>query len=642
MEMTSTKTKAVLVAALLLTGAAAMADELPVQAGRFWAPPGDLIGLQNHWTRSIDVMDAYGYDAKAAEDWRRVDDSRFSGLFSWRKVEDDGRWISLRGAGDNGAEPGGAGSLFIRLGDTGIYSCEVSYRSFHHYYDGTSEMRASGFAAAPAPPALDPAPVFNWNRGEISVRYHVQDGFDLRAGAKRTRRSGDKSSLARGMFVAGDNPPAVRGFETWTSEFWLGGAYAHGGFAGDLRLSHRGSDGTRTLDTRHRYEDKQELWSARLATSLDVNEKLRLTGNAAATRLESTPVETWQATEFAPTSDAATRTGQIGLITRLGNRSTLRLSAGLRNQDLDGQTNLNGTILQAADRERRSQDYRAVLTSSAGRARLRLHYAYKISDLDDIVAMDDQPGGGLAGDYQTTAQERTDQRAGLRGRYRLNRKVSLKARVVWRTSEVTQLDTWDTASGDRWFFWMGDRERRQLRWQVSLQTRPRRDLRVDLGYQAVDQIFTRLDLESAETSWKAQRGYAVANWSLHERFTLLGTASLGHEEFALTDGPDPAAGMTPLLHDGSTLRFAPGAVLKLTDKLTVVGHYEGIRYEDKAGAATDGDDLKSNLDRLMIRASWGFAETLTLTASFLRNEFDENRWDDYILDLYTLSLGGRF
>jgi len=398
MKMTSTKTMAVLVAALLLTSAVAMSDDLPVQAGRLWAPPGDLIGLQTHWTASIDVMDAYGYDAKAAEDWRRVDKYRFSGLFSWRKVRDDGYRISLSGVGDNGAESGRAGGVFLRLGDPGNYSCEVSYRSFHHFFDGTSEMRAPGFAADPAPPALDPAPVFNWNRGEIAVRYHVQDGFDLRAGAKRTRRSGDKSSLARGMFVAGDNPPAVRSFEVWTQEFWLGGTYAYGGFAGDLRLIHRGSDGTRALDTRHRYEDSQKFWSARLATSLDVNEKLRLTGNATTTHLESAPVETWQATELAPDSDAATRTGQLGLITRLGGTSTLRLSAGLRNQNLDGRTDLNDTILQAADRDRRSQDYRAVLTTAAGKARSRLHYAYKTSDLDDTVAMDNLPGSGLAGD----------------------------------------------------------------------------------------------------------------------------------------------------------------------------------------------------------------------------------------------------
>ena len=97
-----------------------------------------------------------------------------------------------------------------------------------------------------------------------------------------------------------------------------------------------------------------------------------------------------------------------------------------------------------------------------------------------------------------------------------------------------------------------------------------------------------------------------------------------------------------MLYDGTTLRFAPGAVLKLADNLTIVGHYEGIRYEDKAGASGEADDLKSDLDRLMVRASWDFAQKLTLNASFLRNEFDENRWDDYILDLYTLSLCGGF
>ncbi|MBU1674942.1 hypothetical protein KKA85_04095, partial [bacterium] len=315
----------------------------------------------------------------------------------------------------------------------------------------------------------------------------------------------------------------------------------------------------------------------------------------------------------------------------------------LRDQAVEGRTERDDAVLRATDRDRRSQDYRAVLTHTGlARARLQLSYRYRISDLDETVARDGLPGSGLEGDSQTTAQDRTDQEAGFRGRYRLGRGASLKARVTWRKTEVEQLDTWDTASGEPWLYWMGDREREQLRWQVSVQTRPLRSVRLDLGHQAVDQTFTRRDAGDAETTWRALRGYAACNWLVSDRLTLLGTVSLGLEEYALTGAAGAAAGMAPLVYDGTTLRFAPGASLRLSDTLHVEGFYEGVRHEDQAGAAGPDDDVNADLDRVLVRADWRFVPELTLQAAYRHHEFAENRWDDYSLDLYALSLSGAF
>jgi len=643
MKTTSSTYSMVLAAALLIVSAVAAADDLPVQAGRIWAPAGDLVGTGNHWALAGEFMDAYGSGAKAAEDAWRVDEHRHAGLFGWRRVRDDGRRLSLRGAGDYGSGAGASGAVALDWGAPGRYAIAASYRSFHHHYDDTSEMRAPVFRLDPPPPALDPAPVLDWNRARISVRHHVRDGLDVSAGAVQTRRSGEKSSLARGMLVAGEAPPASRAFDTTAREFWLRGAYARGGFAGDLRLSHRGADGTRTLDTRHAYEADGELWSARLKASLDVGDGLRVLGAAATSRLESAQFETYQGNRLTSPGDANTDTGRLGLIKKLGRASTLRLSAGLRSLNSEGRVDFGDATLQAADRSRSSRDLRAVLTTTAlDRTRLRLHYKYRSSDLDETRALDGVPGSGLEGDSQTTAQDRRDQEVGFRGRVRLGARTVLKARAEWRGSEVEKLDTWDTTSGEPWHFWMGDREREQYGGRVALQARPLRDLRVDLGHRVVERTFRRLDLENTETTWRARRGYVAASWLANDRLTLLGTVSLGREEYRLTDGPDAEAGMAPLVYDGTTLRFAPGATLKLGETLRVEGHYEGVRHEDAAGTGGVSDDVMSDYNRLLVRASWEFSPGKTAHAAFRRHEFDENRWDDYILDLYTLALSGRF
>jgi hypothetical protein len=46
--------------------------------------------------------------------------------------------------------------------------------------------------------------------------------------------------------------------------------------------------------------------------------------------------------------------------------------------------------------------------------------------------------------------------------------------------------------------------------------------------------------------------------------------------------------------------------------------------------------------RLLLRAGYDVGEKARVTASYRRQEFDENRWDDYILDIYSLSVSGTF
>jgi len=71
-------------------------------------------------------------------------------------------------------------------------------------------------------------------------------------------------------------------------------------------------------------------------------------------------------------------------------------------------------------------------------------------------------------------------------------------------------------------------------------------------------------------------------------------------------------------------------------------HYEGVRFEDPGDALAEGNQLNSDLTRILTRASYQVSQKMKVTATYRRHEFDENRWDDYIMDLYSLSLSGKF
>ena len=323
----------------------------------------------------------------------------------------------------------------------------------------------------------------------------------------------------------------------------------------------------------------------------------------------------------------------------------MNLSANLRSQTLESRTDIASGTLQYTDRDRTSQDYRISLRySGLKKTKLDGYYRYKASDLDGVTTTGTnvEVGEVETNDSQTTMAEKTRQEMGFKARYRFGPKTSLKARLVWRSEEVKQTETWDTVGDEAWFFWMGDRKTDQLRWRLSLRTRPMKNLSLDLGHRAIDQTFERQGDVVSETTWKSNRGFAAANWRLNDRLTLNGNVSAGTDEFTMTGDPVSDGALGSLNYDGTTWRFAPGGILQVTKKLQFEAHYEAVRFED-TGDDPDGlNQLNTDYDRTTLRARWRLMEKTSLTASYRRFVFDENRWDDTINDIYTLSLSGRF
>lgn len=620
-------TALVLTGIVLLIGATAMASELPAQDGRMWAPTGDEVGFDDHATIEATSWDPHGNKPKYAEDWQQEDDILFSGLFGFHKVLDSGRTIMVRGFGQSGV--GTFGSRFTLL-TSKPDKCKVTmdFRNFNNFYDPTSEMRASTFGGPPAPPALEEVPSLGWSKGRITFAYNLGKGFGLDLGFNRMCKDGTKGSLLRGD--TGSAVPNVKMYDTTTNEFQLGLGY--GGTKLDVKAhgAYRQTEGDRLVGD-HAYTDDQTLFRMGLDATYRLGTKTSLLGMANTSKLEANNGEVWGAGVYTPTGEAKTTNGRLALITRLGSSTTARVTAGMGTWNTDYQSDLAGVLESVTIRERSSMDFGVLLTnSSLSKTRLRFDYRFRSTNLEDAVTED---GAGT----QNIDQDRQSHRANLRAGIRLGRKTTLKARLGWRNLQVEQSNT-----GDDLFYTMGDRKQNRFSGRLALQTRPSTKVRLDLGFQGHDQSFEREDVEGVKTTNKATQGFVGLNVFASDRITFVGTGSYGLEKYETEDGPTAAPGMGPLTYEGTTIRLAPGLIMQVTNAMELEAHYEMVNFEDPGDAANEGNQLNSDLTRVLLRAGYRVGETMKVSATYRRHEFDENRWDDYIMDLYSLSVSGKF
>jgi hypothetical protein len=628
------KTTTMAIAICLLLGTApGRAADLPAQAQRIWAPTGDLIGLSNHVTGTWQVMDAYGDRAKLGEDWQIGEKYAASGLIGLHQVCNAGNSLTVRGFGT--IEAGGDlnGSFGIWHTCPGHATFFVERRGFDFLYDRDSERRDPGFPAPPPPPALADTPQLDWDRDSAGLKFHVAEGLNFSFAGTCTRRDGDKASLARG--ATGSALPGVKTFDTNAQELRFGGVLTRGVFAADLALRLGQADGRRAADSGSMAsEDDQKRYEGRLGVTYDLGADTRVLAQGALYRLETAPVETHGADTTPVDGDTDVRTAQVGLLQRFGNGLNLRLSARLQKQDTEVTAGPLTAIEQGVDRERSRQEYLVGLTHTGlARTALKLQYRYRATQLDESVA--------LGGSVQSQDQDRTAHDVAFSARYALSPSVKIKARANWKSEESDQTSAWTTPSGDPFLPLIGDFTRDRFDWQVSVPCRLGRTVLLDLGHQGLAQTY-EVTADGVETTWDAARGFANLNWLATDRITMYGTAAVGIETYEIDGGLSPAPGFTPFNYDGVTWRLSPGATVQLTSGLSLEGMYEFITFTEDADQSATVAALESDHDRILARARWQATPTSAFTVSYQRREFDENRWDDNIHDLYALSYSGQF
>ncbi len=611
--------------ALLALATAALGDDLPVAAERIWAPTGDLIGNENHATATFQVMDIYGDLAKTGEDWQSQEEMSGIALFNWQKVWQSGYQMGLRGAGDSESGEGVKGHLDLWGARPGRFSYKLGYRTYDQFSDRTSEMRAANFGLPPAPPALAETPLLEWKRTDAQLRYRLSSSFALQGGLRSVCRDGAKGSLLRE--AKGDAVPNLKGFDSYASrEAWLGLDYAAGNFAADVVGTFRVQDGDRAVGTDHAYSDDRNSWRASLGVNWNATPRTRVLGFGSVANLENKGSEVWQTNALAPAGQTKASGGQLGLIHRMGKSITLRLAANFQKTTTDA-----ANTLQTVDRERSRQDYRLNLTHT-GLARTRLELGYRLQNSTRDQDLVD-------GATFTTNQEKTSNALVFKGRHRFSRAVLLKLQAGWSSLDREQTNNWTDPA---LHYWLDDYKRDQIDWKLGLQTKLHRVVRLDLGHQLVDRTFENQITSGVETTYKANRGYANLNWNPRDWLTVYGLVSVGIETYEMGDSVTPDSGMGTVNYDGTTWRYVPGLSAQVTSRIHAEAMWEGVRFEDTAD--TDGalGVLQSDHNRYLVRLSWQAKDKIAVAATYRRHEFDEHRWDNYIHDLYGLSVSGRF
>jgi len=297
----------------------------------------------------------------------------------------------------------------------------------------------------------------------------------------------------------------------------------------------------------------------------------------------------------------------------------------------DYQADIAGVMEQMTTRERASTDMGLLLTNNSfKKTRLRFDYRFRTTTLEETVSDATDKSQGID-------QDRQSHRANLRAGVRVGRKTTLKADFGWRLLQVDQ-----TRSGDKILYTMGNRKQNRLNWRLAVQTRPSQKVRLDFGARGHNQNFEREDVDNVKTINQATQCFGGLNVFLNDRVTFMGTGSIGVEKYENENGPAAGASMGPLTYEGTTLRLAPGLIVQATNSLEMEAHYEMVRFEDPGDAPDEGNQLNSDLNRVLLRAGYRVGENMKISATYRRHELDENRWDDYIMDLYSLSVSGRF
>lgn len=614
-------------ALLALVTTVALADELPAQAERIWAPTGDLVGTENHATATYQAMDAYGDLAKAGEDFQLQEDQSGYGLFNWQKIWDSGYQMGLRGAGGTASGEGLDGHIDMWGARPGSFSYALSYRTYDQFSDRTSEMRSATFGFPPAPPALAETPMLTWKRGDAELRYRLSSSFTLQGGIRSTCRNGNKASLLRGFGPTGNSVPNQKAFATnKTQEAWLGLDYVAGSLAVDLVGTFVTQDGERAVGAGHVYNDDRSSWRTSLGVNWNATARTQVMGYGTVAKLENNGTEVWQANALTPTGETKTNGGQLGVIHSMGQGLTMRLAANFQSSTTEA---ANG--VQTVDRDRSRQEYRLNLTHT-GFKRTRLELGYRLQDSTREQVL-------VQGGTFTTDQDKTRQVVVFKGRHRFSRAAMLKLQAGWSSLDRKQTQDWDDLAD---MFWLDDYKRDQVDWKLGLQTRPHRLVRLDLGHQMVSRTFENQITEGVETTYKANRGYANLNWNPRDWLTVYGLVSVGLETYEMGDTIAPDAGMGTINYDGTTWRYIPGVSAQLTSKIRAEAMYEGVRFEDTADTAGDLGVLQSDHDRYLVRLNWQAKEKFAVAATYRRHEFAEQRWDNFIHDLYGLSVSGRF
>ncbi len=550
----------------------------------------------SYYQATVTVNDLYGSADVTAEQLQITDDVTFSDEFFYLDKSADGTSFLIKGdAVSNGGQVDGRFSA--RAFQPQGLKFKFDARAYDFLYDRTIE---TNYPMPLEPTPLDLTPTLRWNRWSLSAHGGSLFGGNLEFGYINDRRKGSKAGYHSMAFSILDG-------RRDSGTFWTAYELSRGSLDLNGKFVVRNDDGwlisnDRTID--------RTTWSGALGARYLMSDVLSLFGSGIIANNNSQAAAT-RASDI----ESKTKSGTVGVAYQK-EALTSTVSAGVTIIESSGYslTQVNVTDL---DRTKTTTKLNGTVRyTGIAKTRLSAKASLVKKDIDQTIELLDELGGNIL-ESNVTDQEKTISKVAFKASRKFG-DVRAKASVNYSTEQADRIDEGDM------FHYQPERKRDALNVRFCGKAKL-----FGVSTKAGGEIISQsIDLGETDTTFDANRVFMTLNKMHGSWLALNAHVSYGQEQYDIGDVIELSDSMNAISYDTTTLRFAPGATM-ITDWATLNGQVEFIQNRDS---------VENDYTRWFCSATRQWADNLNIIASYKRYEFDENRWDDFIVDQYSLSL----
>ncbi|MBT7311798.1 hypothetical protein HN843_08545, partial [bacterium] len=341
-----------------------------------------------------------------------------------------------------------------------------------------------------------------------------------------------------------------------------------------------------------------------------LNDELSLFGNGIIANNNSR-VAAAKATDL----ESNTKSGTVGIAYQK-EALTTTVSAGVAIVESSGYSLTSANVTDLDRTKTTTKLNGTVRYTGIAKTRLSAKASFVKKDIDQTIELLDGLGGNVI-ESNVTSLEKTVTKVAFKASKKIGN-VSAKASVNYSTEQADRVDEGDM------FYYQPDRKRDAMKARFCGRAKL-----FGISTKAGGEIIRQsIDLGETDTTFDANRAFMTLSKMHGSWLALNAHVSYGQEQYGIGDVVELSDSMNAISYDTTTLRFAPGATM-ITDWATLNGQVEFIQNRDS---------VENDYTRWFCSATRQWADNLNIIASYKRYEFDENRWDDFIVDQYSLSL----
>jgi hypothetical protein len=554
----------------------------------------------HQWT--VTANDFYGSADVIAEQLQLTDETTLSNEFFYLDQKASGASFLYKGDTiTNGGKVDGriTARVFYPKG----MKFNFDNRAYDFLYDRTIENR---YPMIDQPADLGFTPTMRWNRWSLSAEGGSLFGGEFAFGYRFDRKKGSKSAYRNWSL------PAVIDSNRDSGTFWLSYDITKGKLDINSKLTARKDDGQTSV-----YGIDRTYWSGSAGARYVLSDKMSLFGSGLIANNQSTPNGP---VSVDLTSDI--KTGNTGFAYQSG-ALTGAVSAGITIDETAGLTLHGDDRTTNLDRTKTTTKLNATVRyNGIFKTKLSAKGSLVKRDSDQTIEILDDLGGNVL-ESNIANQEKTVSKFAFKATRKIAG-IKTRASLEYRAEQTDRLD-----EGDLVLYYQPERKKGSMKAKFCGKAKLF-GVSTKAGGQVIRQS---IDFGESSTTFDANRMFVTMSKMHGSWLAVNAHVSYGQEKYGIAeDVIGWSDSMNLISYDTTTLRVSHGATL-ITGWVTLNGQMESIHNRDS---------VENDYTRWYCSATRQWASNVNLIAGYKRYEFDENRWDDFIVDQYSLSIKMNF